>query len=77
MVVLFFVGALAGGRNVFLFAKRIYSMEGDKRNRHMSGENEYISKAATPIPGKRVLKKFGEGSEEEAVGKEISETKKE
>ncbi|MCQ2492658.1 MAG: AtpZ/AtpI family protein [Lachnospiraceae bacterium] len=33
MVVLFFVGALAGGRNVFLFAKRIYSMDGDKRNR--------------------------------------------
>lgn len=33
MVALFFVGALAGGRNVFVFAKRIYTMEGDARNR--------------------------------------------
>lgn len=33
MVLFFFVGALAGGRNVFLFAKRIYSMDGDQRNR--------------------------------------------
>ena len=39
MVALFFVGALAGGRNVFLFAKRIYSMDGDKRNRDIADDN--------------------------------------
>ncbi len=39
MVVMFFVGALAGGRNVYIFAKRIYSMEGDTRNRDLAEEN--------------------------------------
>ena len=40
MVVLFFVGALAGGRNVFLFARKIYAMDGDKRNRDIAHGNE-------------------------------------
>lgn len=34
MVVLFFVGALAGFRNVFVFAKRIYSMKNEKDTTH-------------------------------------------
>lgn len=33
VVLMFFIGALAGGRNVFQFAKKIYSMESDVRNR--------------------------------------------
>jgi F0F1-type ATP synthase assembly protein I len=33
MVILFFVGALAGFRNVYRLAKKISSMKGDVRNR--------------------------------------------
>lgn len=33
MIILFFVGALAGFRNVFRLAKKISSMKGDVRNR--------------------------------------------
>ena len=33
MVILFFVGALAGFRNVYKLAKKISSMKGDVRNR--------------------------------------------
>lgn len=33
MVVLFFVGAMAGARNIYVFAKRVFSMQGDARNR--------------------------------------------
>ena len=39
VIILFFVGALAGFRNVFMLAKKIYSMEGDVRNRD-KGKNE-------------------------------------
>lgn len=35
-ILLFFVGALAGFRNVFQFAKKIYSMESDTRNRNLA-----------------------------------------
>lgn len=34
MVVFFFVGALAGFRNVYLFARRIYSMKNEKDTAH-------------------------------------------
>ena len=34
MVILFFVGALAGFRNVYVFAKRIYSMKSEKDTAH-------------------------------------------
>lgn len=30
MVILFFVGAIAGGRNVYIFAKRIYQDKGKR-----------------------------------------------
>lgn len=39
VIILFFVGALAGFRNVFMLAKKIYSMKGDVRNRD-KGKNE-------------------------------------
>lgn len=34
MVILFFVGALAGFRNVYVFARRIYSMKNEKDTKH-------------------------------------------
>lgn len=34
MVVLFFVGAMAGFRNVYIFAKRIYSMKNEKDTKY-------------------------------------------
>ena len=33
MVVLFFIGAMAGFRNVYIFAKRIYSMKNERDTR--------------------------------------------
>lgn len=33
MVILFFVGAMAGFRNVYIFAKRIYSMKNERDTR--------------------------------------------
>ncbi|MCX4321066.1 MAG: AtpZ/AtpI family protein [Lachnospiraceae bacterium] len=41
MVVLFFAGAAAGFRNVFIFAKRVYSMKNEKdTKRKGSGTHE-------------------------------------
>ncbi len=34
MILLFFVGALAGFRNVFVFAKKIYSMKSERDTVH-------------------------------------------
>lgn len=34
MVLLFFVGALAGFRNVYIFAKKIYSMKSERDTSH-------------------------------------------
>lgn len=34
MVILFFVGALAGFRNVYIFAKKIYSIKSEKDTLH-------------------------------------------
>lgn len=39
MVSLFFVGAIAGFRNVYMLAKKISSMKGDVRNRD-KGKNQ-------------------------------------
>lgn len=39
MVILFFVGAIAGFRNVYMLAKKISSMKGDVRNRD-KGKNQ-------------------------------------
>ena len=55
MVALFFVGALAGGRNVFLFAKRIYSMDGDKRNRDIADDN--VEESENDIPEEDLAEK--------------------
>lgn len=38
-IILFFVGALAGFRSVYVLAKKIYSQKGDERNRD-KGKNE-------------------------------------
>lgn len=38
-IILFFVGALAGFRNIFVLAKKISSMKGDVRNRD-KGKNQ-------------------------------------
>lgn len=35
-VALFFVGAMAGGRNIYVFAKRIADMDSDTRNRALA-----------------------------------------
>lgn len=43
VVPMFFIGALAGGRNVFQFAKKIYSMESDVRNRDKAGSTKESS----------------------------------
>lgn len=42
MVILFFVGALAGFRNIYIFAKKIYSMKSERdisHGRTKQGEN--------------------------------------
>ena len=40
MIILFFVGALAGFRNVYRLAKKISSMKGDVRNRDKREDKE-------------------------------------
>ncbi len=40
MIILFFVGALAGFRNVYRLAKKISSMKGDVRNRDKGKHTE-------------------------------------
>ena len=40
MIILFFVGALAGFRNVYRLAKKISSMKGDVRNRDKGKNTE-------------------------------------
>lgn len=40
MVLLFFVGALAGFRNVYVFAKKIYSIKSEKDNVHGRKETD-------------------------------------
>lgn len=40
MVFLFFIGALAGFRNVFLFAKKIYQGSGDVRQRDLKNHKK-------------------------------------
>ncbi len=39
MIILFFVGAIAGFRNIYVLAKKISSMKGDVRNRD-KGKNK-------------------------------------
>ncbi len=36
VVILFFVGALAGGRNVYIFAKKVYDSDERKGKSHVS-----------------------------------------
>ena len=38
VVILFFAGALAGFRNVYIFAKQIYSKNSDRRHRRHDGK---------------------------------------
>lgn len=40
MVILFFVGAIAGFRNVFLFAKKIYEAPAETRRHRKNGQKE-------------------------------------
>ncbi|MDD6812370.1 MAG: AtpZ/AtpI family protein [Lachnospiraceae bacterium] len=40
VVILFFVGAIAGFRNVFLFAKKIYDTPAQTRRHYKAGQKE-------------------------------------
>lgn len=40
MIILFFVGAMAGFRNIYRLAKKISSMKGDVRNRDKGKDKE-------------------------------------